>query len=241
MDFSGKTFLITGSARRLGREMALALASRGANIIVHHFHSLVEAEEIADQIHNLGGKSWILQSDLSDPNAADQLVAQAWKLSPLDGIVNNAAAFPSEEWYDTSIEVWQQTLALNLTAPFLISKSYAKLLSEMEFGHILNILDWRALRPGEDHLAYTTSKAALAALTRSLAQAFAPHIAVNALALGAILPPADAPAPPDLLQKIPLKRWAGMNELTSAVMFLLSSPPDITGSIIHLDGGRHLT
>lgn len=111
----------------------------------------------------------------------------------------------------------------------------------MEFGHILNILDWRALRPGEDHLAYTTSKAALAALTRSLAQAFAPHIAVNALALGAILPPADAPAPPDLLQKIPLKRWAGMNELTSAVMFLLSSPPDITGSIIHLDGGRHLT
>lgn len=240
MDFSGKTFLITGSARRLGREIALALAVQGANIVIHHSKSPEKAEEVANLIRNLGRKSWIIQSDLSDPNAADQLVTQAWEYAPLAGLVNNAAIFPNEEWRNTSIETWQRTLALNLTAPFLISKSYAKLLPEMEFGRILNIVDWRALRPGEDHLAYTVSKSALVALTRSLAQSFARHIAVNALALGAILPPADSPAAPDLLQKIPLKRWADMDELGSAVSFLLSSPPDITGCIIHLDGGRHL-
>lgn len=240
MDFSGKTFLITGSARRLGREMALSLASHGADIVLHHSHSQTEAEEAAKLIHSMGRKAWILQSDLSDLLAAEQLVPRAWEFAPLAGIVNNAAVFPSQEWDDTSLEIWRQTFAVNLDAPFLISKSFAQLLTEMDFGHILNILDWRALRPGEDHLAYTISKSALAALTHSLAQSFAPHIAVNALALGAILPPASSPAAPDLLQKIPLKRWAEMDELSSAVLFLLSSPPDITGSIIHLDGGRHL-
>ena len=240
MELSGKTFLITGSARRLGREMALSLASAGADIVIHHFHSSVQAEEVAASIRSLGRKTCILQADLAETSAASQLIARAWEFAPLSGVVNNAAVFYKEDWFETSIETWQETLAVNLTAPFLISQSFARQLSEMEFGHIVNILDWRALRPKEDHLAYTVSKSALAALTLSLAQAFANHIAVNALALGAVMPPEGEPAEPDLLQKVPLKRWAKLNELSSAVQYFLTTPPDITGTVLHLDGGRHL-
>jgi NAD(P)-dependent dehydrogenase (short-subunit alcohol dehydrogenase family) len=240
MDLGGKCFLVTGSARRLGREIALALASAGADIVIHHFQSPDKAEEVAASIRSMGRKTCILQADLSETSAAGQLVARAWEFAPISGIVNNAAVFYKEDWFETSIESWEKTLSLNLTAPFLISQSFAKQLSEMEFGHIVNILDWRALRPGEDHLAYTVSKSALAALTRSLAQAFAPHIAVNALALGAVLAPEGEPVDPNLLQKVPLKRWAKLDEVTSAVQFLLTTPPDITGTILLLDGGRHL-
>lgn len=102
------------------------------------------------------------------------------------------------------------------------------------------MLDWRAMRPGKDHLAYSISKAALGALTRSLAQAFAPRISVNALALGAVLPPSNEPVDPEIEKKIPLKRWASIEEMGNAVMFLSSAPPELTGEIIYLDGGRHL-
>lgn len=240
MDLTGNTYLITGAARRLGREAALALAKNGANVIIHHSTSTVEAEEMAGLIHDMGCKAWIIQSDLSNPENAQRLIESAWQCAPLAGIVNNAAVFHNEMWFDTTIELWQKTLDLNLTAPFLISKAYAKILSEMDAGHIVNILDWRALRPGEDHLAYTISKAGLAALTRSLAISFAPRINVNALALGAILPPQNEPPAEGIDEKIPLKRWAVLSEFTSAVQFLLTAPPDITGEIIHMDGGRHL-
>jgi len=241
MNFSGKSFLITGSARRLGREIALALAANGADIVIHHSHSPSLADEVAAAIRGMGRKAWIVESDLSDPQNADLLVSRAWECTPLDGIVNNAAVFYKQEWFDTSIELWQDTLAINLTAPFLISKAFAKILSEMNTGRIVNMLDWRALRPGDDHLAYTVSKAALGSLTRSLAQAFAPRISVNALALGAVLPPSDQALDPEIEKKIPLHRWTRIDELTHAVMFLLSAAPELTGEIIYLDGGRHLT
>lgn len=240
MNFEGKTYLVTGGVRRLGMQISLALAQHGANVVLHHAHSPDQAEEVKRTIEELGQKAWTIQMDLCNQENAESLVPRAWEFTPLAGVVNNAAIFGQEKWFDTSIENWNQTLGLNLTAPFLICRSYAKQLSEMDSGNIVNILDWRASRPGEDHLAYTISKAALAALTRSLAQSFAPRISVNALALGAILPPEQEPPAAGLEKKIPLKRWASVQEFTDAVLFLLSSPPDITGTIIHLDGGRHL-
>ena len=104
----------------------------------------------------------------------------------------------------------------------------------------MNILDWRALRPGADHFPYTISKAALASMTHSLAVALSPDITVNGLALGAILPPSDAKASADIIKNVPLKRWATENEVEEALLFLLTCPRYITGEIIHLDGGRHL-
>ncbi len=107
-------------------------------------------------------------------------------------------------------------------------------------GRIVNLLDWRALRPGVDHLPYTVAKAGLAALTRSLGISLAPRITVNGLALGAVLPPADGADMSKLIAQVPAGRWAELDEVDAGLLFLLSGPAYITGEILHIDGGRHL-
>ena len=140
---------------------------------------------------------------------------------------------------ETSLDDWNNHLNINLTAPFLLSQAFAKHAQE---GRIVNILDWRALRPGADHFPYTISKSALAAMTKSLAAALAPRITVNGLALGAILPPADNSSAKDkVIEAVPAQRWGEANEVEEALLFLLSGPAYITGEIIHVDGGRHLS
>jgi pteridine reductase len=120
----------------------------------------------------------------------------------------------------------------------LLSQAFAK---QTKAGRIVNILDWRALRPGADHFPYTVTKSALAAMTKSLAIALAPGITVNGLALGAILPPADNPSASEkVIEAVPAKRWSEAQEVEDALIFLLAGPAYITGEIIHLDGGRHL-
>jgi pteridine reductase len=154
--------------------------------------------------------------------------------------VNNAAIFEPLSLSDTTLDDWQRNLAINLTAPFLLSQAFAAALPPGESGRIVNLLDWRALRPGADHFPYTISKAGLAALTRSLAVALAPHITVNGLALGAILPPSTGGDIDDILDPVPAGRWAELDEVCQALLFLLSGPSYITGEILHIDGGRHL-
>lgn len=235
---SGKVVLITGGARRLGRVFALACARAGADIVIHHSDSKAEAEAVRQEINGLGSRSWIYQADFSDPAQAGSLIRLINQSTPLDALINSAAIFSALSLEATSLEDWQRHLQINLTAPFLLSQAFA---SQARPGaRIVNILDWRALRPGADHFPYTISKAALAAMTRSLAVALAPGISVNGLALGAILPPSDGNVNPDLLKAVPLKRWANLNEVEQALLFLLTGPPYITGEIIHVDGGRHL-
>ncbi|OGO28362.1 MAG: hypothetical protein A2136_07905, partial [Chloroflexi bacterium RBG_16_54_11] len=168
------------------------------------------------------------------------LVPRANQHGVLYGLVNSAAIFGPQKWDTTTLEEWDRHLMVNLTTPFLLSRAFARQVPPGEGGRIVNLLDWRALRPGADHLPYTISKSALAALTRSLAIAFAPRITVNGLALGAILPPVDGAAPKNILERIPAGRWAGLDEVAQSVLFLLDGPAYITGEIIHIDGGRHL-
>jgi NAD(P)-dependent dehydrogenase (short-subunit alcohol dehydrogenase family) len=144
------------------------------------------------------------------------------------------------DWKTTSLEDWNRHLMVNLTTPFLLIQAFARQVSADHQGRIVNLLDWRALRPGADHLPYTISKVALAGLTRSLAQAFAPQIQVNGVALGAILPPADGADTSAIIRDVPARRWADLAEVGQAVIFLLSGPTYITGEILHVDGGRHL-
>lgn len=240
MDLTEKTILVTGGARRIGRAISLAAAEAGANVIVHHNSSPDEAEEVRREIIRMGRAAWVLQADLNDPAQASGLLEKAFSFSVVDCLVNNAAIFGSDDVLTTSLEAWEQHLAVNLTAPFLLSQSFARLIPSAREGRILNILDWRALRPGADHFAYTISKAALAAMTRSLAIAFAPRILVNGLAFGAILPPADGGDTEGILKSVPAGRWADLREVTQSVVFLLAGPTYITGEILHLDGGRHL-
>ena len=242
----GKTILITGAARRLGRLFALACGRAGADLILHHGHSPAEAESVKDELASLGRRAWVLTADFSHPESATQLIERANELSPLYGLVNSASIFEPLSMQSTSLDDWNNHLNVNLTAPFLLSQAFAKHISARAAalsvnGRIVNILDWRALRPGADHFPYTVTKSALAAMTKSLAIALAPNITVNGLALGAILPPSDNPSASEkIIQSVPAKRWSEAGEVEEALLFLLSGPAYITGEIIHVDGGRHL-
>ena len=156
----------------------------------------------------------ILQADLDDPQQAAGLIPRALEHGPLFALVNNASIFEPLTWDKTSLESWERHLRVNLTAPFLLSQAFARSLPEGASGRIVNLLDWRALRPGADHLPYTISKAALAALTQSLAVALAPRVTVNGLALGAILPPSDGGATKAVLENVPARRWAELDEVS---------------------------
>ena len=237
---NGKTVLITGAARRVGRSLALAVAHAGADVLIHFGRSQAEAESLQQEIHAFGRQAHLIQADLADPDAVQWLFKDAAALGPVHGLVNNASIFEPLDWKNTGLEDWNRHLAVNLTAPFLLCQAFARSLPASMSGRIVNLLDWRALRPGPDHLPYTISKAALAALTQSLAAALAPRITVNGLALGAILPPDDGGNTSDLLQSFPARRWASLEEVDEALLFLLGGPTFVTGEIIHVDGGRHL-
>ena len=240
MSLTGKTVLITGAARRLGKVFALAAARAGANILLHHSNSPFEAQSVAAEIRTMGVLVWVLQADFSNPSQTANLIHQAWRIQPFDALVNNSAIFESLDVEQTSLSDWQHHLDINLTAPSLLSQAFAADLPASSSGRIINILDWRALRPAADHFPYTISKAGLAALTQSLAVAFAPRITVNGLALGAILSPSDGKVSETILKSVPAQRWADLDEVAQAFLFFLDGPAYITGEILHLDGGRHL-
>lgn len=245
MSLQGKNILITGAGVRVGRSLALAAAEAGANVVVHYGSSHTGAAQTADEIRRMGRQAAVLQADLGDPSQVGTLVERARVFGPLYALVNNASIFENVDWESTDLAAWDRHLRVNLTAPFLLSQAFARTNGNgggqtARSGRILNILDWRALRPGPDHLPYTVSKVALAGLTQSLAQAFAPHIQVNGIALGAILPPADGGDAEAAVRDVPAGRWADLEEVGQTALFLLSGPAYITGEIVHLDGGRHL-
>jgi pteridine reductase len=234
----GKTALVTGAARRIGRRLALACARAGADVVIHHAHSDSDAESLRAEISGLNRQAWVFQADLTDSAQAASLIPLISRTTPIHFLINNAAIFEPLTFDTSSLDDWNRHLALNLTAPFLLAQAFAR--QAEEGARIVNILDWRALRPGADHFPYTVSKAALATMTRSLAAALAPKVTVNGLALGAILPPSDGNVNTEITKNIPMKRWAMEGEIEEALLFLLTCPAYITGEIIHVDGGRHL-
>ncbi len=239
-DLHGRAALITGAGRRLGEAFARAVAEAGGDVCLHF--GTTPADELAAELSRKHGvRAVALQADLADAAAVSRLLDRAVeRLGEVDLLVNSASVFGSATLANTDVDTWQHHLAVNLTAPFLLSQAFARHRNGRP-GAIVNLLDWRALRPGPDHLAYTVSKAGLAALTKSLAQALAPAIRVNGLALGAILPPPGASGEDDRpAAQAPLGRWGTLEETCDALLFLLAGPDFITGEILHLDGGRHL-
>ena len=157
--------------------------------MLHYGNSAQAAEETAAKIRAFGRQAWLLQADLTDLQAAAALPVKAREYGPIYAVIHNAAIFEPIRLPDVTLQNWQRHLDLNLSAPFFISQAFFAGLAPEEKGRIITMLDWRSLRPGTDHLPYTISKAALAALTCSLARAMAPQVTVNGIALGAILPP----------------------------------------------------
>lgn len=248
---SGKTVLVTGAARRVGRLIALACARAGASLLLHHAHSPADAQSVQREIQAMGRDAHILQCDFTSADHLDEFFTWAvQRYGRIQALVNSAAIFEPLSFHDTSMDAWNRHLAINLTAPFRLSQLFAGQPQHPDHPdddpeaaapplRILNILDWRATHPGADHFPYTVSKASLAAMTRSMACALAPHVVVNGLALGAILASADGADSATSLHRVPMERWCRVDELDQSVVFLLGGPAYISGEIVHLDGGRH--
>lgn len=239
MNKNGVAF-ITGSAKRIGGSLALTAAKEGYDIILHYRTSKKEVELLATQIEALGRGVEIVQGDFLHQEDLQKLTSFISDRDDISLLVNNASIFENLDWKKTTKESWERHFTINLTTPFLLSQAFGSTKSEKESGRIINLLDWRSFRSDPTHLPYTVSKAALASLTQNLAVAFAPNIAVNALSLGAVLPPMDRGATNDIIANVPIKRWSEVEEVEQTFRFLLSAPFSITGETIHVDGGRHL-
>jgi len=240
MTLINKTILITGAARRLGKATALHCAENGADLILHYNTSETEVLETEATVKSYGRNCWTVQADLNDIDSIQQMFQKATSFSYLDALINNASIFKPVGFLESTVDDWEEHLRVNLTAPFILTQLFAKQYTKEETGRVINLVDWRALRPGKDHFPYTISKAGLIAFTKAAALSLAPKLLVNAIALGAILPPENEPEHLDILKNVPMRRWADIDEFLATIQFLLDGPNYITGEVIHLDGGRHL-
>ncbi|MFO7653617.1 MAG: SDR family oxidoreductase [Candidatus Krumholzibacteriia bacterium] len=235
--------LVTGGARRVGRRLVLDLARAGAAVALHYNTSSEEAERTAAEAREQGARQVVLvRGDLSHAATAEQVIAEsAAALGPVDVLVNNASIFEPGDVLATGADAWDRHHAVNLRAPFLLARAMARALPEDRAGAIVNLNDWRALRPGADHFAYTVSKVGLGGLTRALAVSLAPRVRVNELALGAVLAPEGASEDyvHTLRREIPLRRFGALESVGEALLYLLRAR-DVTGQTLLVDGGRHL-
>jgi pteridine reductase len=228
--------LVTGAAHRLGKAFALTLARAGYDIVLHYHSSSDEALQTKTEIEALSKTVTLIQADLTDPEQIQSLISN---LQSLNVLVNSAAFMPSGNVDSLSLENWDTSLDLNLRAPFLLAQECAKKMTDG--GLIVNITDVGAQKTWSRYPSYTVSKAALESLTKILARALAPKIRVNAIAPGFVLQSDIVPAEEweRLIGRIPLKRPARAEEITSALEFLLKNEY-VTGQTIVVDGGYSL-
>lgn len=236
----GKTALVTGGAKRIGRATVLALGSEGVDIVVHDHQSLQgECEKLCGELEEFGVKSWIVPADFADPSGYQSLVGRAYEAAGrLDILINNASVFSPDTLTDANFNEVVRQMQINAWAPFVLSREFARRTGK---GKIVNILDTRIAGFDFKHLSYIMSKNALYLLTRMTAVEFAPYISVNSVAPGLILPPEgkDERYLEKLADTVPLRRHGDPRDVTDAVLFLLKSN-FITGQVIFVDGGRHL-
>ena len=244
MNLEGKVAVITGSAVRIGRAMALALADAGVDVCIHYHLSQAAAEQTCNEIRERGRNATRVSANLSDPETAAAVIFEAamTAFGKVDILINNASVFENKSLTDTTEADWDSHLDINLKSPFFLCQRFAKLLPPRQTGQIVNIVDWRAQRAGKEHLAYRISKAGLVTLTECLALELAPAIQVNAIAPGAILPPPgeDLSYLEQRAQKVPLKRAGSPAEICNTLLYLLRSD-FVTGEVLTIAGGEQLT
>lgn len=245
MTLRGTVALVTGAAHRVGKAIALELARHDANVVIHYGTSPPEVvAQTCREIEALGVSAFPLQADLADPDAPARMIdAIAAQYGRLDVLVNSASNFRRNHLPDISLADWNATLAINLTAPLLLTQSAARLMlrNEPPGGVIVNIGDKGALAPWVDFGAHGISKAGLLALTRLSAVSLAPHIRANAVIPGLVLKPEAMP--PERWQNLaagtPLKRPGSAEDVARAVLYLIREPY-LNGAVINVDGGEYL-
>lgn len=240
---AGRLALVTGAGRRLGGVIARDLAAAGADVVLHHHRSRDGAAGTAADIGARGRRAVAFAADLSTPEGVGELADfVAARFGRLDVLVNSAADYARLPAADIDAARWDAMMALNLRAPFLLTRALLPLLEASPAGAIVNITDVAALGAWPNHLHYVVSKAGLAAMTRALAAELAPRVRVNAVAPGTVIP-AEWQTSEDLerlRRRTPTGRFATPEEVAAAVVFLATGPAALTGQIVAVDGGRSL-
>ncbi len=247
---SGKTVLITGAARRLGRASALALAKAGADVAITFRNSNREARETVVDLSAYGVRAFALRCDITDEASVREMMREAGReLGRIDILVNNAANYETVEFEKLTVKQWDGIFASNTRGPFLVSREALKWMRRSRGkgtgpveAKIINMGSLGGLRPWTTHAHYCSSKAALHMLTKVMAKSLAPEIAVNAVAPGMIdLGEKSAAGFMRRMAKLtPMLRNGTGDEIAAAVLFFATAPQFITGQILTVDGGLGL-
>jgi NAD(P)-dependent dehydrogenase (short-subunit alcohol dehydrogenase family) len=236
------TALVTGGARRIGKAIVEDLARHGFSVAIHCHRSTEQATSLAGSIRKAGGRAAVITADLADPAQMETLVGRAAEaLGPVRLLVNNASLFEKDTALAFEWPVWDHHFALHVKAPIMLARKMAKLLPAGMDGLIVNIVDQRVLKPVPDFFSYSLSKSALWAATRTLAQALAPRIRVNAIGPGPTFPSARQ-IEADFARQIEaliLRRGPEAAEFGAAVRWFWQAR-SVTGQMVALDGGQHL-
>lgn len=232
--------LVTGSAKRIGRSIALRLATAGARVAVNYCHSVREAEATVRDIQAAGGQVLSIQADVTD---GEQVRPMFWEVEKrwgrLDILVNNAGTFSEGRLEEMTEAQWDAMLDANLKSQFLCAQAAAPLMKRQGRGRIINLSSIGGLLPWPKYMHYCVSKAGVIMLTRCLARALAPEITVNSVAPGTIQFPGELPDE-DYIRRAPLGKTGTGGDIAEAVLFLAQSD-FITGQVLVVDGGRTLS
>lgn len=237
-----RTALITGSAKRIGRAMALDLSAHGFDIAIHCNRSHAEADALAGEIRAAGRRAAVVAADLSDTGAVEGLVGRAADaLGPLGLLVNNASAFEPDLADDFDWPTWDRHFALHLKAPVMLTRQFAAALPDGDQGLVVNVIDQRVWKPTPRYFSYALSKAGLWDATRMLAQSFAPHVRVNAIGPGPTLANVRQSAADFEGQtaSVLLGHGPSLGEFGATIRYLWEAR-SVTGQMIAIDGGQHL-
>ena len=242
MDMEGKTVLITGAARRIGREIALAMAASGANVAFTYRSSAEDARQTLADLREFGTGALSLRCDVREERsviAALRKVEQTF--AGLDVLVNNAGVYETLDFDKLTVRQWDAMFAANTRGPFLLTRLAAPLLRPRK-GRIINIGSLGGVRPWASHVHYCASKAALIMLTQASAKALAPEISVNCVSPGMIWTGKSQPNEylRHIARKTPMKRAGTTAEVAAAVKFFATGPHFITGQVLAVDGGLGL-
>lgn len=245
----GKTALLTGGAKRLGRASALALAEAGADVAITYLQSAREAKQTVRELSDVGVRAFALRCDVTDEGSVQAMVKEASKsLGRIDILVNNAANYETVAFEKLTLRQWDAMFASNTRGPFLVSRETLKHMKPRgknpvkDPARIINMGSLGGIRPWATHAHYCSSKAALHMLTKAMAKALAPEIVVNAVAPGMIdLGEKSAAAfMRRMARQTPMRRNGRGDEIAAAVLFFATAPSFITGQILTVDGGLSL-
>lgn len=236
----GRVALVTGAGKRIGRHVALRVASEGADVAVHYHSSAAEAQDTCQEIARSGRRAVALQANLGSVNDIRRLFAETNKhFGRLDILVNSAANFLPASIVSTTEEIWDLSLDTNLKAGFFCAQAAAPLLRRSK-GVIINFADAGGLLGWPGYIPHSISKAGVVMLTKVLAKALAPEVRVNAIAPGTITMAGDPPEwEADFVQLAPLRRTGRPSDIADAVSYLVHAE-FMTGHTLVLDGGRSL-